>query len=452
MTAHLTLGALGLAIGSVILPFVLWGCAHVTAAKHAAPRHTQHDLDRALDQAMQNHGAGQSNAAFFLIECNGVKRKTRAVQVLQAALRPDDICVLQDTGRIGVCALSIRRFEVEIGLQIAERLRLAIAPLSDGTQPIDIGFCLASRAPNERPSALVNGAERALEEAQSRGSTGICAYSKLLGGTTTRLDLVTQVKQAFANNDIRPAFQPQIDGATGQIIGAEALARWHHPKHGIIPPAEFLSAVKSAGHWSQLTDTMLHAALTQLAAWDAQGMDVGQVGVNFSETDLAHPDIVTRVEWALDAAGLPPYRLAVEVLESVAADKDPTILKHVSDLAELGCHIDIDDFGMGHAAISTLRQFPAHRIKVDRSFIVKIDQDPEQQDMLETILLMADRLGLAALVEGVETPAEMETLRRLNCVLMQGFGIAKPMDADAFTQWAQTVQVQNPSIAASKVA
>ncbi len=450
LIAHTFAGPVGLALGAVALPFGFWAYG-VFAQQSRRAGTTQEDLIAALEQAMNDYRAGRSNAAFFLIECQSMKTAT-ALDALQSALRPADVCGVLPDGRIGVCAVSIRRFDVESGLHIAERLRDTLRGVSTPDAVLNIGFCLASRTPKDSADGMVDGATRALIEAKSRASSGICAYSKLLGGTTARGDLVIDVERAFENNEIRPLFQPQVDVETGALIGAEALARWYHPQHGMIPPLEFLSAIKSAGCWATLTDEMLHQSLQQLARWDQAGLNVGQVSVNFSETDLSHPQIVDRVKWALDAASLPPFRLVVEVLESVAAENDPAILANVQALADLGCQIDLDDFGTGHAAISTLRQFPAHRIKVDRSFIIKIDQDPEQQDMLATILMMADRLGVATLVEGVETRDEIQTVKSLGCALMQGFGLGRPMDGDGFTNWAQSHPADKIKLSTVKVA
>ena len=179
---------------------------------------------------------------------------------------------------------------------------------------------------------------------------------------------------------------------------------------------------------ARLGERMIQDALEALRAWEAQGVRVPRVGVNFSNAELCDPRLVDRVAWELDRYELTPDRLVVEVLETVVAGRsEDVVVRNLAGLARLGCCLDLDDFGTGHASITSIRRFSIERIKIDRSFVTRIDEDPEQQRMVSAILTMAERLGLDTLAEGVETEAEQAMLARLGCGHVQGFGIARPM-------------------------
>jgi EAL domain-containing protein (putative c-di-GMP-specific phosphodiesterase class I) len=238
---------------------------------------------------------------------------------------------------------------------------------------------------------------------------------------------------ALDSGDILPHFQPQISTDTGRITGFEALARWTHPERGTIAPADFLPVLENAGKLARLGEVMLNRSLAALRAWDDAGLDVPTVAVNFSSDELRNPKLIDKVKWELDRYELDPSRLSIEVLETVVAASPEDVVSR--GLARLGCRIDLDDFGTGHASISSIRRFAVGRIKIDRSFVMKVDRDAEQQRMVAAILTMAERLGLETLAEGVETPGEHTMLAQLGCDHVQGFGIGRPMPFDISEDW-----------------
>jgi len=151
---------------------------------------------------------------------------------------------------------------------------------------------------------------------------------------------------------------------------------------------------------------------------------------------LRNPGLVEKIRWELDRFELSPDRLAVEILETVMTDcPGDTISRNIAGLSKLGCRIDLDDYGTGHASIASLRRFAVTRIKIDRSFVMKADCDPEQQRLIGAILTMAERLELDTLAEGVETVGEHALLAQLGCDHVQGFGIARPMPFDQTLDW-----------------
>jgi len=265
------------------------------------------------------------------------------------------------------------------------------------------------------------------------------------------LSLTHDLNSAFDNQEIRPHFQPQVSLKDGQITGMEALARWHHPAHGMVAPLAFLSSVAQAQLWHTLTDTILHQSLSAIRDLQDAGIFIPQVGVNFAQADLEHPQLMTRILWALDQFDLQPNRLSIEVLENVVVQDAASPVRHsVNSLAKLGCHIDLDDFGTAQNPFDSLRQLNIDRMKIDRSFVYNIDRDAKKQDMLAAVVLLAQRLNLDTIAEGIETDAELGVVQKLGCGHAQGYGIGRPMPLDQLQNWARQYQ-QTPRPHASPV-
>ncbi|WP_415401714.1 putative bifunctional diguanylate cyclase/phosphodiesterase [Tateyamaria sp. SN3-11] len=346
--------------------------------------------------------------------------------------------------RFGICLAPVRHLDLESCIQLSGRLQQAIEePIAiDGTSvymSASIGFCLLNRAPGVTGQDWVNGAIAALNEAQRRGPTSVRAYStELHSRLKNRAGLRDEVAIALERGQIQPWFQPQISTDTGKVSGFEALARWIHTDRGAISPAEFLPAIEDAGLLERLAEVMIYHTFTALKAWDSAGLHVPHVGVNFSGSELSNPRLVDKVRWELDRFDLTPDRLAVEILETVVTDtSDDTITRNINKLTALGCRVDLDDFGTGHASIASIRRFGVGRIKIDRSFVMKADRDPEQQRMISAVLTMAERLGVETLAEGVETVGEHALLAQLGCDYVQGFGIARPMPFEKTLDWVR---------------
>jgi EAL domain-containing protein (putative c-di-GMP-specific phosphodiesterase class I) len=231
-------------------------------------------------------------------------------------------------------------------------------------------------------------------------------------------------------------FQPQIAADTGEISGFEALARWHHPERGLVAPGVFLPALERAGLLEKLGVVILHDALQAITRWDKAGLAVPCVSVNFSAGELGSPQLPDKIKWALDRFHLDPERLTVEILESVVTQTDnDMIVRNIASLSEMGCGIDLDDFGTGQTSLANIRRFALRRLKIDRSFVTRIDEDPGQQRVCSAILSMAERLGLETVAEGVETSGEQAMLAQLGFTHAQGFGIGRPMPFEETAEW-----------------
>lgn len=378
---------------------------------------------------------------------------------LGAVLRHGDVVLKPENGIIPIVLAPVRLLDLESSIQLARRLQAAVEePVAlDATSiyiSCSIAFSLSQQNPHRNGLRMAQNTHAALDDARANAPSAIRAWTEgMKPARLTRSNLADQAARALENGEIQPWFQPQVSTDTGHITGFEALARWIHPEQGIIPPGDFLPALESSGMMGRLGEVMLCRSLTALNDWDRAGVNVPTVGVNFAEQELRNPKLAEKVCWELDRLDLAPHRLTIEVLETVVADTpDDMVARNINELAAQGCHIDLDDFGTGHASISSIRRFGVQRIKIDRSFVMKVDKDAEQQRMITAILSMAERLGLGTLAEGVETPAEHALLAQLGCGHVQGFGIARPMPFDQTLDWirAHEARVKQPPLIGRK--
>jgi diguanylate cyclase (GGDEF)-like protein len=410
-------------------------------------------LDRALNPSAKH---GRASGALVL-EIDDYKRLEelhdhRAIeqilltsaQRLTQILRDSDLAARLDGPVFAIALSPVRRLDLESAIQLSNRIQQALSePIQIDRDRIyitvSVGFSLAERLENPPGALVLQSAMSALIEAPRPAPAASRSYSAAMKTRiASRSLLCNQVSDALENGQIQAYFQPQVSTKTNAITGFETLARWSHPERGLIPPIEFLPALEQAGLMQNLCDLMVKQGLSALKTWDEMGYHVPRVAVNCSNEELRNPKLVDRIGWELDRHDLTPDRLAIEVLETVVANRsDDIIIRNLSALARLGCLLDLDDFGTGHASITTIRRFSIERIKIDRSFITKIDSDEDQQMMVSAILTMADRLGLDTLAEGVENDQELQMLGDLGCHHVQGYGIARPMPLADATRWVQ---------------
>ncbi|MFN3642972.1 MAG: putative bifunctional diguanylate cyclase/phosphodiesterase [Gemmobacter sp.] len=449
----LLLTALGLP-----LLFAIAGAFRFDAGRDPAPgepvamrRHVLAALDRGLrDEAETGRTTAcivlQFDDAALLLDRHGRAAQTAVIQRtadrLCAVLRPGDTVARLEGGGFAIALAPVRRLDLDAAIQIAARLQAAAAePVAIDAARLFVtcsaGFCLPSRAPARTAGALLDAAQIAADEALRNGPGAIRAFQPEMARTRADRDAQREaLETALDEGQIRPHFQPQISADTGAVTGFETLARWHHPERGLIGPADFLPAIRDCGLSERLSEVMLFNAMVALNRWDKAGLHVPTVGVNFSADELRNPRLPDKLKWELDRFDLTPDRIAVEILETVVAQTDnDVIVRNVAALAQMGCCIDLDDFGTGHTSITNLRRFAVRRLKIDRSFVTRLDEDREQQRMVAAILSLAERLGLDTLAEGVETAGEHAVLAQLGCGHLQGFGIARPMPFDDTADW-----------------
>lgn len=457
---------------SMLFPILLavqafFGSESTRALRHA-PRDPITDLPSTrvlldtLDETLDETGPAGENIACLVIDIDDFSAindrwgRNAADEVLRrigerivSALRDRDVTARVDGDTFAVALGPVFRMDIEAILSVAHRVQRAVGePISlEGSSvyvTCSIGYCPATRAPERRATSLLSAAEIALVEARRNGPSSVRGFSaEMKQRIATRDELSAEITDALETGQFEAWFQPQLSTTTGLVTGFEALARWKHPERGMIPPGEFLPAIAAAGRYERLGEVMLFQALAALKAWDNAGLKVPQVGVNFSDVEFSNPGLTDKVSWELDRFELEHDRLSVEILENVIATSSEDVTRqNIHALARLGCKIDLDDFGTGNASITTLKRFPVDRIKIDRSFVTRIDEDKEQQAMAAAILTLADKLNLESLAEGVETMGELATLTAMGCDHVQGFGLAKPMPFDETFEWLQRHEAQ----------
>jgi diguanylate cyclase (GGDEF)-like protein len=369
---------------------------------------------------------------------------TRTAERLSQALRGGDVLARSGSGEFTAIVASSRQSDLEACIQIAARLLAAVGePMSVGGARLHLtascGFVLQRQLSRPNAEEVLCAAEVAMMGARRQGRGSIRAFSPTeRRPRVTPGKLVEEAPAALENGEIQAWFQPQVSTDTGAVVGFEALARWQHPVLGMIAPAEFLPAIIEADRAGQLSQAILGQSLSALKGWHRAGIAIPRVAVNLGQEELRDPSLVDRVKWELDRQDLTPDRLCVEILEAVLQPGgDDIVTRNLTALTDLGIAFDLDDFGTGTASIAAIRRFSVDRIKIDRSFVSRVDTDPAQQEMAAAILSMAERLKLDTIAEGVESAGEHAMLAQLGCAAVQGFGIAPPMPFDETIGWLQ---------------
>jgi diguanylate cyclase (GGDEF)-like protein/PAS domain S-box-containing protein len=281
------------------------------------------------------------------------------------------------------------------------------------------------------PETLLHLADAAMRQARVRGGNTMAFVDVgVADALEERLELERLLRGAAGRNELVVHYQPQVDMADRSLVGVEALVRWQHPKRGLVPPGEFIPLAEEIGIIGEIGEWVLAESCRQMAAWQADGILVPRVAVNLSPLQLERADLAATVRAALDAAGIGPERLELEVTESMImrhAEAAATVLR---DLRGLGVELTMDDFGTGYSSLAQLRHLPLRRLKVDISFVRDIGH-PSAEAIIRAIISMARSLGLQTVAEGVEQEDQHAFLRDAGCDIGQGYLYGRPVPADA---------------------
>jgi EAL domain-containing protein (putative c-di-GMP-specific phosphodiesterase class I) len=224
-------------------------------------------------------------------------------------------------------------------------------------------------------------------------------------------------------------YQPQFAMESGAVTAVEALIRWNHPEHGLIAPSLFIPLLEELGLMVEVGEWVLKTACSQNAAWQAEGLPLVRMAVNLSAQQFYRGDIVEIVQRALTEAGLDAQWLELELTESLTLDDTETTIHIMRALKALGVSLSLDDFGTGWSSLSYVRRFPLDRIKIDRSFMRDVTTHPSAAAVVQSILHLAESLGLGCVAEGVETSAQLDYLQHELCQEIQGFLMSEPLPA-----------------------
>jgi diguanylate cyclase (GGDEF)-like protein len=281
-----------------------------------------------------------------------------------------------------------------------------------------------------RPSLLLKNADTAMYRAKDRGRNCYETYAVHMNAAAEgELALEGDLHHAIDTGGLRVVYQPQVDLASGRIVGVEALVRWPHPTLGMIAPDRFVPMAEETGLIVPLDDWVLRTACRQARSWSEAGLPPLRMAVNISGRAFQRASIVERVEETLRLTGLEPERLELEVTESMAIDQVSDTRPVFRDLEALGVNLAIDDFGTGYSALSRLRGFPFHTLKIDRSFISEIEDPSDEAPIVAAMIAMAHAMKLKVVAEGVETGTQRDYLDRQGCDVGQGYLFSRPVEA-----------------------
>ena len=281
-------------------------------------------------------------------------------------------------------------------------------------------------------ATLLKQADSALRSAKVQGRNTCRSFTEDMGlGDVAQLLLENQLRQALTRDELVLHYQPQIDMASGRVVAVEALVRWNHPTHGLLAPDRFIPAAEHSELFSPLGEWVLRAACRQIRAWHQAGLThIERVAVNLSAQQFDQADLPAFVASVLHETQLEARHLELEITESMAMKNPERSIGVLRDLLAMGITLALDDFGTGYSSLTYLKLLPVTRIKIDRSFVSNVENDPHDAEICAATLDLAHKLGLKVTAEGIETPGQFEYLRGLACDEAQGYLICRPLPAD----------------------
>ncbi|WP_445167290.1 sensor domain-containing protein [Mycolicibacterium sp. Dal123E01] len=283
------------------------------------------------------------------------------------------------------------------------------------------------------PGALLQNADIAMFRAKLQGRNMFAFYSREIGRQTQeRLDLEARLRGAVAADQLRLAYQPKVSLATRQVTGCEALLRWDHPELGAVSPARFIPVAEESGLIVPIGDWVLRTACAQARTWLDAGLPTASVAVNVSGRQILEHDVVDWVARTLEATGLPPANLELELTESMVTGEVDRVIAVVDRLRALGVRTSIDDFGSGYTSLAYLRRFRVDTLKIDQSFVRSMLVEREDAIIVRAVISLAHDLGVTVVAEGVESEEQAVFLAEAGCDQVQGFYFSRPVWAEDF--------------------
>ena len=375
------------------------------------------------------HGAGDR---LLQAAAQRLVKSTRSTDTV-ARLGGDEFAILLE----GVADLAdVERVAATITGSFAEPLLL------DGTEArVAASIGVTFSQPDDTTEELLRNADIAMYHAKAGGKGRHVVFQPHMQEVLReRLRIEGEIRQALERDEFFLEFQPVIDLHTRGLLGVEALVRWNHPDHGVIPPGRFIPVAEESGQVIDLGRWVLVEACCRVREWresivGGQGL---RVAVNISGKHLQHADLVADVARALKASGLEPGNLVIELTESTIMQNTEANLTRLQDLKALGVRLAIDDFGTGYSSLSYLHRFPIDILKIDRSFVSRLTETGDGPELARAVVMLGDTLGLETVAEGIEQEDQVAALLQLGCVAGQGylFAASAPLEALASSSFA----------------
>jgi EAL domain-containing protein (putative c-di-GMP-specific phosphodiesterase class I) len=266
--------------------------------------------------------------------------------------------------------------------------------------------------------------------AKAGGGSGLAAYDpQMHDQLMDRLELEADLRVALDRGELALHYQPTVALRTGEIVGFEALVRWHHPTRGIVSPLDFIGIAEATGLIVPLGRWVLAEACRQAVSWGAGAGRALKMAVNVSVRQFDHGDLAATVAEVLAETGMPADRLCLEMTESVLLSDTDENLAQLRRVKALGVTLAMDDFGTGYSSLAYLRRFPLDVLKIDRSFVDRLGGDRADVALVHTIVRLGQSLGMATVAEGIEDPEQLAALREMGCDYAQGYFLSRPLPA-----------------------
>ena len=408
-------------------------------------------LQREIDSQGAVAGSGRGNISVVMLDLDRFKHVNDVLgysfgdlllvavsrRLTQQDLRDGDM-----VARLGgdEFAVLLSLSDANSALAVAERIAKSFEmPLVIDDQTVDLSAgigvaCWPMHA--DDADTLLSRAEVAMYAAKSR-TTGIQLYDPVLDSSSAlTLSLLTELRQAIDHDELRLFLQPKVRLSDDAVVGAEALVRWQHPVRGLVPPLEFIPFAEQTGFVRQLTLWMFDRAARMSRELHAQGFAL-RLSINLSTRDMLDIELPSRLEEILQRHAADATAFCLEITESAIMDDPQRAQATLDKLSQRGFTLSIDDFGTGYSSLAYLKRLPVDELKIDKSFVMNMQADDDDEKIVRSTIDLAHNLGLTVVAEGVENGVILEQLRALACDEAQGYFLSKPMPAEALVPWCR---------------
>jgi diguanylate cyclase (GGDEF)-like protein/PAS domain S-box-containing protein len=360
---------------------------------------------------------------------------------LLTAIRKSDTVSRQGGDEFVVVLSSMTRSE-DAALSVTKIIAAVIAPYSIDQHDLHVSVSVGiSIYPDDGPDAeaLIQNADNAMYHAKEQGSNNYRFFKEDMNvQAVRRQSLQASLRRALEQHEFVLHYQPKINLKSGQITGVEALIRWHHPEQGLIPPAEFIPIAESCGLIVPIGRWVLRQACVQARKWQIAALPQIRMAVNISSVEFRDKNFLENLRATLSETGLDPGHLELELTESVLMQHVESTAFVLGELRALGVHLAVDDFGTGYSSLSYLSQFPINSLKIDKSFVQRINSERDDAPIISAVINMGQSLKQRVIAEGVETLEQLLFLQARGCEEGQGFYFSCPVVAEEFAKLLET--------------
>ena len=400
-----------------------------------------------VEQALISARRNNDHAALLMIDLNrftsvndtlghevGDQLLQQVGQRFRQVLRDEDILSRIGSDEFAVALLSVTKRE-HSGL-VAEKLLAALeTPFVIGAQALHIGACIGIAVYPEDgldTAALLRFSDVARKRVQGHSESSYLFYSPEMNQRAKeQWQLEGELRQALKGHELLLHYQPKVSLRSGRIVGAEALIRWSHPQHGMIPPGKFIPLAEETGLILELGSWILDEACRQIRCWLDGGLEMVPIAINLSARQFNH-QLPGRLQAAIERHGTPCELLTLEITESLLVRGQEKVIPIMNELVAMGFCLSLDDFGTGYSSLAYLKKFPITTLKIDRAFVIGVPDDENDSAIAQAIVTMGKQLRQEIVAEGVETLEQMAFLRSLGCDQLQGFLFSPPVAATTF--------------------